>query len=128
MENKIIILKNNDVVSINAQGLKKAFFQHSTFKYSHILSKIKESLNHNISLDEKELLIGDGVDCEVLMSNDIGWKKGKLKLNLTFYLDIVENEDENKNKNKNEELPPTNDSEQNFQLSPLDDLRQQFNE
>ncbi|BAZ37814.1 hypothetical protein NIES4101_37390 [Calothrix sp. NIES-4101] len=66
--------------------------------------------------------MGDGIDCEVLMSNDIGWKKGKLQLNFTFSLDIVENED------NNEEVSPISDSDQNYKLSPLDDLRQQFNE
>lgn len=92
-------LNKNDVVSVNFDG-DENFFSHPTFKVSDIIAKINESLTYGISDEEKEQLLGKGINCEVLKSGYEGWQKGRIRLNVEFYPDEPE--------------------------SPLDELRQQL--
>jgi KGK domain len=117
MENKLTSLNNDDVVSVNLSEINnKTFFLHPTFKINHLMAKINESLNHKISDEEKKQLLGDGIDCELLTTNLQGWKKGKLRLKLEFHPDEPEQET----------ILKSNLIEASTEISPLDDLRQQF--
>ena len=76
----------------------------------------------------------DGVECEVLRPGDQGWKKGKLKVDLPvkFYLDESLEEIE-KNELSNSENQGENSGDNNLEVmatepSPLDDLREKFNQ
>ncbi len=116
MENKFTSLNNDDVVSVSLSEINnKSFFSHPTFKISHLMAKINESLNYKISEEEKKQLLGDGVNGEILKTNSQGWRKGKLRLKLEFCPDEPEQE-----AILESNLLGASES------SPLDDLRQQF--
>ncbi|WP_255502520.1 KGK domain-containing protein [Okeania sp. KiyG1] len=76
----------------------------------------------------------DGVECEVLRLGAQSWQKGKIKVELTvqFYPDESEKEMEETELSQSEnevEISDKNNSENiEPEISPLDDLRQKFNQ
>lgn len=65
-------------------------------------------------------LFDNGIDCEILNLGSEGWKKAKVRVKLTveFYVESEETK-EISNNNNSEYIEPE---------SPLDDLRQKFNQ
>lgn len=72
MENEVILLNNDDVLSTSVSLL---MFQ-CTFKVSEYIMIILARL-------ESENLFEEGLECQLLRPGDY-WKKGKLKLRLEF--------------------------------------------
>ncbi|NES04449.1 MAG: hypothetical protein F6K22_17405 [Okeania sp. SIO2F4] len=76
----------------------------------------------------------DGPECEVLRPGTKGWQKGKIKvaLNIEFYPDEPEEEIEEKESsesdNEGENSGDNNSKILETEVSPLDDLRQKFNQ
>ncbi|NEQ74610.1 MAG: hypothetical protein F6K23_17125 [Okeania sp. SIO2C9] len=131
---EFIVLNWDEVVEIDANVGTYLALNSNNFKYLHmIISNLQSAIISRVDIrDEKiknQLFYDDydGVECEVLRLGVQSWQKGKIKVELTvkFYPDeseeeIEENEAENSGDNNSEELEN--------EVSPLDDLRQKFNQ
>ncbi|WP_363268793.1 KGK domain-containing protein [Okeania sp. SIO2B3] len=84
----------------------------TTFQVSELVQKLTERIS------SKENLIFNGFDCQVLRLGSGGWVKGKIKLALEFYPDEQE-----ASQMSEKQLSKNSKSE-----SPLDDLREKFNQ
>ncbi|GGA05859.1 KGK domain-containing protein [Okeania sp. KiyG1] len=114
MGNKFEHLRNDEVISVEEELHKNQphIIKSTTFQVSELVQKLTERIS------SKENLIFNGFDCKVLRLGSGGWVKGKIKLALEFYPDEQEvSQTSEKKLSKNSELE-----------SPLDDLRQKFNE
>ena len=63
---------------------------------------------------------GDGIDCEILKLGSKGWKKGKVRINVSVEFYVEEQEDSETLGSDTLEISPPE--------SPLDDLRQMINQ
>lgn len=61
-----------------------------------------------------------GVDCELLKPGTEGWRKGKIRIKISFELCLDEPEIS--------EIPSSNKAETNQPESPLDDMRRMINQ
>ncbi|MEB3340498.1 KGK domain-containing protein [Okeania sp.] len=89
---------------------------------------IQRVLNDN---NLKNQLFGDGIDIESeILKPGKQWQKGKIKveLNFKFYPDEPEAKIEQKQLNQLESSSDNNSEVLETEVSPLDDLRQKFNQ
>ena len=89
---------------------------------SNSLSRQNLNIDVGLTTDKTRYLyekwFGEGIECEILRVGAQGWKKGKIKLNVT--IEFCPDEPEV------EEIPKNNQSETSKPESPLDDLRRQL--
>ncbi len=115
----------DDVLELNNQMVKLSKFKYDlnlAFNIDQnreaLLSITKYVTTPSVAI-ARQLFNGDGVDANVLRIGSQGWKKGKLKINVT--LEFCPDEPEI------EEIMQSNDAEINQASSPLDDIRQMMN-
>ncbi|MEQ9480751.1 KGK domain-containing protein [Coleofasciculus sp. F4-SAH-05] len=77
-------------------------------------------LRPNDEYEEYTRWFSEGVDCEILQLGANRWKKGKVKIKVSFEFYTEEPEDGNKDTSDNPKVDPPE--------SPLDDLRQRINQ
>ena len=113
-------------LSLNFEDLYMAVVQLET----SIIRAADISNRKNI----KSQLFDNGVECEVLRPGDQGWQEGKLKVEFSvkFYLDEPQEEIE-ENELGNSENQGENSGDNSSEIiatepSPLDDLREKFNQ
>lgn len=125
---------DNDVIS----------FGNATYKIGSFKRALNKSFNNNLGFELNRQLqqngiripntifkppginepgsrwFENGIDCEILNLGSKQWKKGKVRVKFTveFYVELEETEKVSNNENS-EYIEPE---------SPLDDLRQKFNE
>lgn len=107
-------------------------FTKSMFKISELIAEVQKVWETNglsilrntlskrggISGNDDEWF-GQGVSCEILKPGNKSWKKGKVRINISFEFCPDEPEIE--------EIAQSNDVEINQASSPLDDIRQMMN-
>lgn len=108
-------------------------FTTSMFKVGELIAEVRKVWRNNGLNILRNTLVnrGDipsnseewrnqGVSCEILKPGNKSWKKGKIRINISFEFcpDEVEIE----------EITQCNDAEINQAISPLDDIRQMMNQ
>jgi hypothetical protein len=107
-------------------------FPHSMFRLNEFIKSVQEALRKSglnalrNNLNSRGGIPGDltqwyiqGVDCELLKPGK-GWKKGKIKINISLEFSPDEPEIE--------EIPVNNQVNTNQPESPLDDIRRAINQ
>jgi hypothetical protein len=92
--------------------------QQLSHKLQSLSVKIDDDCFRNDNVRECEKLFEPGIDCEILAVGAKEWKKGKVKIKMSFefYLEDDESDDDS----------AMSKSEINQSKSPLDDLREQL--
>jgi hypothetical protein len=80
MSEKLILLKRDDVISINNHE-DRIVLPHVTFKVNEFVEDLMKQIDK--SEERREKWGQKGVECEVLSPNT-GWKKGKIRVTLEF--------------------------------------------
>jgi hypothetical protein len=105
--------------------INKAFGNDLGYQFHNLL------INLGIKIDGSRLApkgvnepyarwFGDGIDCEILKLGAKGWKKGKVRINVSVEFYVEEQEDSQTLGSDALEISPPE--------SPLDDLRQMINQ
>jgi hypothetical protein len=108
-------------------------FSYSMFKLNEFMRSVQEALRNSgldslrKSLNNRGGIPGNlsqwyiqGVDCELLKPGTKGWKKGKIKINISLEFSPDEPEPE--------ELPVHHQANNSQPESPLDDIRRTMNQ
>ncbi len=131
---EFIFLEGEEIVKLDEQTYRLLSLSGNRFKNLHLLiQELKPVILDRVQHGElKDKLFGDGVDieCEILKPGK-QWRKGKIKVEFTlkFYPDKPEEERESSQPENEGENSGDNNSEYlETDVSPLDDLRQKFNQ
>ncbi|NES04448.1 MAG: KGK family protein [Okeania sp. SIO2F4] len=126
---------DNDVVSfgdytykigILKQRLNQSFDNNLGYRLDQKLNenriRIPDEIIKPPNIDEPYArLFNSGIDCEILNLGSDKWKKGKFRVKITVEFYVESEEIEEISNNNNSEQPES-------EVSPLDDLRQKFNQ
>ncbi len=114
MGNKFEYLRNDEVISVEEKLHRNQshIIKSTTLQVGELMQKLSEIIS------SKENWIFNGFDCKVLRLGSGAWVKGKIKLALEFYPDEQE-----VSQTPEKKLSKNSESE-----SPLDDLREKFNQ
>jgi hypothetical protein len=107
-----IVLGDNDVVSIVGSGSVLNFGLASTFKSMELIDAARNWVVEKLSTSGSYSMwfTRDGIRCQVLQADGMGWKLGRVRLRIEFIPD---------------EMQPT--TKPSTPISPLDDLRSSLN-
>ncbi|NEP77394.1 MAG: hypothetical protein F6K17_33895 [Okeania sp. SIO3C4] len=137
---EFVFLDGEEVVELNKETYKHLRLDANNFQYLYlIIAQLTSAILEQVSIatETKNKLFYDdydGLECEVLKPGAQNWQKGKLKVELTvkFYPDEPEEETEknesSQSENEAENSSDNNSEELETEVSPLDDLRQKFNQ
>ncbi|MDY7006910.1 MAG: KGK domain-containing protein [Cyanobacteriota bacterium] len=130
MEYKYEPLENLEVIELLFRPLAAELGLSSYFQILILqVTQFAAIIQHNLRVSDeiKEQIFEKAVDCQVLKYGAKEWHLGKIKVKVTVEFcpdepeeEIEENEAENSGDNNSEELET--------EVSPLDDLRQKFNQ
>ncbi|MGK7920710.1 MAG: KGK domain-containing protein [Trichodesmium sp.] len=130
MENQYEPLETDEVIKIEFSPVAEQLKLSSYFEILFLsASQFAATMKYNLRVPNeiKEQIFEKGVDCQVLKYGSKEWQSGKIKVKVTVEFcpdepqeEIEENEAENSGNNNSEVLEN--------EVSPLDDLRQKFNQ
>ncbi|MGD1809217.1 KGK domain-containing protein [Dapis sp. BLCC M126] len=138
---EFVVLKGEEVVELDEQIYKYLGLDGNNFKYLYLINyQLISVIQRRVDIRNNEIKNKlfyddyDGLECEVLKPGAKSWQKGKIKveLNVKFYPDESEEEikenESSQSENQGENSGDNNSEEVETEVSPLDDLRQKFNQ
>ncbi|MGK7920709.1 MAG: KGK domain-containing protein [Trichodesmium sp.] len=138
---EFVVLNWDEIVELDEKTYQNLYLKGNSFQSLYMTtSQLINAILRTVDIREREiknkLLYDDydGLECEILKPGTKGWQKGKIKveLNVKFYPDEPE-EDIEENESSQSENEAENSGDNNLEnmeteVSPLDDLRQKFNQ
>ncbi len=137
---EFVVLEGKEVIELDYKTYQHLRLNGNDFKYLYLINnQLTTAIIDQVSIatETKNKLFDDdhnGLECEVLKPGAKNWHKGKIKVELTvkFYPDEPEEEIEenesSQSENEAENYGDNNSEVLETEVSPLDDLRQKFNQ
>ena len=138
---EFVVLEGEEVVELDEAtyqylGLSANQFQYLYLTNYQLISAILRRVDIRNSEIKNQLFDDDydGLECEVLKPGAQSWQTGKIKveLNVKFYPDEPQEEtaenESSQSENEAENSGDNNSEELETEVSPLDDLRQNFHQ
>lgn len=129
MENKYEPLEPSEVIWIDINPVATAlglssYFTFLALKVAQFAAMMKFKLG--VSDEIKQQIFDDGVECQILRFRAKGWQAGKIRVNLI--VEFSPDEFEETQESEEFESSQIENKNNNSETSPLDDLRQKFNQ
>ncbi|NES04447.1 MAG: hypothetical protein F6K22_17395 [Okeania sp. SIO2F4] len=137
MENQYEPLETGEVIQVEFSPVPETLGLSSYFTVlfldtDHFATIVQDNLD--VSDEIKEQIFEEGVDCKVLKYGAKEWQSGKIKVKVTVEFcpdepeEKIEEKASSQSENEAENSGDNNSEYLETEVSPLDDLRQKFNQ